>query len=101
MRARPVPFWRQSFLPEPETSERVLVLCVPARSAGEVGLHRLVDQMLLVRIGEDLVGQLDLARPLVVEFLTSIFIMAFIPRFAACADRAGSRSCGPGTAPRT
>jgi hypothetical protein len=31
VRARPVPFWRQSFLPEPETSARVLVLCVPAR----------------------------------------------------------------------
>src|SRR5947209_14186519 len=32
MRARPVPFCFQSFLPEPETSQRAFVLCVPARS---------------------------------------------------------------------
>src|SRR2546425_7279407 len=30
-RARPVPFWRQGFLPLPETSARVFVLCVPDR----------------------------------------------------------------------
>ncbi len=31
MRARPVPFCFQSFLPEPDTSLRTFVLCVPAR----------------------------------------------------------------------
>src|SRR5215510_12787911 len=31
MRARPVPFWRQSLRPAPETSPRVLVADVPAR----------------------------------------------------------------------
>src|SRR6476660_2034806 len=31
VRARPVPFWRQSFFPEPETSARVLVFEVPRR----------------------------------------------------------------------
>src|SRR5205085_12665430 len=31
MRARPVPFCFQSFLPEPRTSPRVLVALVPAR----------------------------------------------------------------------
>ena len=30
-RARPVPFCFQSFLPEPATSPRTLVLCVPER----------------------------------------------------------------------
>src|SRR5438128_10737962 len=30
-RARPVPFCRQGFLPLPETSARVFVLCVPER----------------------------------------------------------------------
>src|SRR5215471_16100555 len=30
-RARPVPFCLKGFLPLPDTSERVLVLCVPAR----------------------------------------------------------------------
>ena len=30
-RARPVPFCRQSLRPEPDTSPRPLVLCVPAR----------------------------------------------------------------------
>src|SRR5262245_30988067 len=30
-RARPVPFWRQGFTPPPETPERFLVACVPAR----------------------------------------------------------------------
>ena len=31
-RARPVPFCRNGFLPEPLTSERFLTLCVPWRS---------------------------------------------------------------------
>src|SRR5690242_1788911 len=31
MRARPVPFCFQSFLPDPETRQRFLVACVPAR----------------------------------------------------------------------
>src|SRR5271154_2101673 len=33
MRARPVPFWRHSFLPDPETSCRVLVFAFPPRRA--------------------------------------------------------------------
>ena len=54
----------QGFLPRAARPRRGSWSCAcRARCAGEVGLHRLVDQVLLVRVAEDLVGEVDLAAP--------------------------------------
>jgi hypothetical protein len=58
MRARPVPFCFHSFLPEPETSHRPLVLCVPARSEGAVMFHRFPEQVFVDR-AENFVGEIQ------------------------------------------
>ena len=58
-RARPVPFCFHSFLPEPETSLRFLVACVPWRMRGAVMLHRFPEQGLVHLAAEDLIGQLQ------------------------------------------
>ena len=56
-RALPVPFWRNSFLPEPATSARPRVLTVPTRRCGQVHQHDVVQQLLVHLAAE--VGRVD------------------------------------------
>ena len=58
VRARPVPFCFQSFLPEPATSCRVFGLLMP---------HRLVQQRLVDFGAKHLVGKLQLADFLIIQ----------------------------------
>src|SRR4029077_10534122 len=72
-----------------------------APQAGEVGLDRLMDEVLLVRIAEHLVGELDLAHPLVVEVLDRNLhrwlLAGLIPAWRA--GWSGTRSSGPAPRP--
>ena len=58
IRARPVPFCFQSFLPEPETSQRRLGLVRSGALPGAVMLHRFPEQIFVDR-AEDLIGEID------------------------------------------
>ena len=51
------PSARQSFCRSRRPRARVFTLCVPLPQPRQVGLHRLVDQVLLVRVAEDLLGE--------------------------------------------
>ena len=66
MRARPVPFCFHSFLPEPATSPRTLVLCRARALPGLIMPHRFVEQVLVDLGAENLVGQLHLADLLII-----------------------------------
>ncbi len=61
IRARPVPFWRHSFLPLPLTSPRTLVAGRPGSKRVIVVLHGLPDEGLVEFRFENLIGKLQLA----------------------------------------
>ena len=58
MRARPVPFCFQSFLPDPETSQRPFGFVRTGALPGAVMLHRFPEQILVDR-AENFVGQVE------------------------------------------
>src|SRR5205085_10474910 len=78
----------------------VLDLVRSLAERGEVVAHRLVDQVLLVRIAEDVVGQLDRADLLVVPVLDVDGRHRHSPRFPFLEKRTTTRPfLPPGTAP--
>ena len=56
-----MPFWRYGFLPPPETSPRVLVLCVPWRAAASWATTTWCISGTLAVTSKIVVGQLDAA----------------------------------------
>src|SRR5438552_9078773 len=69
---------------------------------GEIVAHRLVDQMLLVRIGEDLLGEIDRSHFLVVPVFDVNFRHGYSPCFPFLEKRTTTSPLRPpGTAPRT
>ncbi len=62
-----MPFCFHSFLPEPATSPRTLVLCVPARMPAWILPHRFVQQRFVDFGAEHFVGQFYLADLLIIQ----------------------------------
>src|ERR1043166_3267387 len=74
VRARPVPFCRHSFLPEPDTSPRCLVLWVPARSPARYAWTASKIRCSLYGYANTASGTSISRTCLLSKFLTAIFI---------------------------